>query len=393
MKYHHAAVLLTSTIPFSSAFIIQPRLGQKSLVISPHQLHKSNQLTRTKNGQLFTKDTDDDMDDEIERLRRMAAKLRAEATALEAQKAQELSDAAQKAFIKFDVNDDGEISMEELKEGLEKSLKIDLSDRRVAELMSEFDKSGDGALQPDEFPTIEQFRNRLESLARKERQIALDAAKEAKLAEEAALLAEAKLDLINNKAPSNTDKLVSVVPYLFPLMDGLQYGKYILGADDGSNPIILALAVLYTLYRSIPFSGFVAFFALNILSGNLRINRLVRYNMQQAIFVDIALIVPGLLSGLTAVVAGAAGVNAGLPEGVAPLMSGAVFVSLLLVLTYCTVSSLLGIEPNKIPLISERVSQTMPTIDMFDDQGRFIPPQIREEEDKKDKDKNEDEKK
>lgn len=392
MKYHQAAVLLSSTIPFSSAFIIQPRLQQKSLLITPHQLHKSNQLTRTKNGQLFTKDTDDDMDDEIERLRRMAAKLRAEATALEAQKAQELSDAAQKAFMKFDVNDDGEISMEELKAGLEKSLKIDLSDRRVAELMSEFDKSGDGALQPDEFPTIEQFRNRLESLARKERQIALDAAKEAKLAEEAALLAEAKLDLINNKAPSNTDKLVSVVPYLFPLMDGLQYGKYILGADDGSNPIVLALAVLYTLYRSIPFSGFVAFFALNILSGNLRINRLVRYNMQQAIFVDIALIIPGLLSGLTAVVAGAAGVNVGLPEGVAPLMSSAVFVSLLLVLTYCTVSSLLGIEPNKIPLISDRVSQTMPTIDMFDDQGRFIPPQIREEEDKKDENKNDEKK-
>ena len=56
-----------------------------------------------------------------------------------------MADAAQKAFDRFDTNNDGEISLAELKEGLEKSLKIELSDKRAKELMEAFDASGDGA--------------------------------------------------------------------------------------------------------------------------------------------------------------------------------------------------------------------------------------------------------
>ena len=69
---------------------------------------------------------DSDADDEIERLRSMAAKIRAEVASLEADKAQEMADAAQKAFDKFDTNSDGAISLEELKTGLEKNLKVRL---------------------------------------------------------------------------------------------------------------------------------------------------------------------------------------------------------------------------------------------------------------------------
>lgn len=54
----------------------------------------------------------------------MAAKLRAEAASLEADKAQQMAQAAQKAFNKFDINDDGEVSLSELKIGLEKELKV-----------------------------------------------------------------------------------------------------------------------------------------------------------------------------------------------------------------------------------------------------------------------------
>ena len=56
-------------------------------------------------------------DDEIERLKSMAAKLRAEASSLEAERAAELADAAERAFAKFDTNKDGEISLAELKDG------------------------------------------------------------------------------------------------------------------------------------------------------------------------------------------------------------------------------------------------------------------------------------
>lgn len=68
--------------------------------------------------------TSDDTDEEIIRLRSLASKLRAEASALEAEKAQQMANAAERAFRKFDVNNDGEISLEELKLGLERELKV-----------------------------------------------------------------------------------------------------------------------------------------------------------------------------------------------------------------------------------------------------------------------------
>jgi len=186
-----------------------------------------------------------------------------------------------------------------------------------------------------------------------------------------------------------SDKVVSVLPYLFPLMDGLQYGRFLLGSDDaGANPFVVILAVLYSLYRSIPFSGFVAFFALNILSGNPSINRLVRYNMQQPIYLDIALFFPSLLTGLGGLIAQGAGFS--VPSAVGELFSDVMFGTLLLTLAYCAVSSFIGKEPDSIPLISQAVKDRMPTIDMLDGgtldkEGRFIPkmPERKEDDDKK----------
>ena len=67
---------------------------------------------------------ENDPDDEIDRLRSLASRLRAEAAELEAEKAQQMADAAERAFRKFDLNDDGEVSLEELKLGLERELKV-----------------------------------------------------------------------------------------------------------------------------------------------------------------------------------------------------------------------------------------------------------------------------
>ncbi len=78
------------------------------------------------NTQLYGAADDDAQDNEIERLKRQAAKLRAEAASLEADKAKQLALAAEKAFNRFDVNSDGEVSLNELKLGLEKELKVSL---------------------------------------------------------------------------------------------------------------------------------------------------------------------------------------------------------------------------------------------------------------------------
>jgi len=350
------------------------RISSNPASFSPRSISPMLQLSM-KTGQ-----EQEQEDSEIDRLRAMAAKLRAEASILEANKAQQLADAAETAFRQFDTNKDGEISVTELKAGLEKALKTNLSEQRVQELMKEFDASGDGALQLDEFVVagVDKFRNKLEEFSREEKRLASEAQKLAQKEKEIAAKLEAKAAILNDKPPTGRDRYISLLPYLLPLMDGLQYGRFLLGGADGSadaggNIFVAITAILYSLYRSVPFSGLIAFFVLQFLGGNLGINRLVRFNMQQAIYLDIALFFPGLLTGIIGLAAGGAGVQ--IPEVVIQLSTDAIFITLLAALGYSSVSSILGIEPNKIPFISQAVEKTMPTLDMFDidSEGRLVP--------------------
>ncbi len=384
MKYTHSSTIaLTLTAAhLTAAFTVSPLSTTSS---KWNSLHRSTPIP-TKS-QLFVQHTPEEQrnaDEEIERLKSMAQKLRAEAAALEAQRAEEMSVVIESAFRKFDTDKDGAISFAELKAGLEKYLKVELPENRVMKLMQDFDVSGDGKLQQEEFVGVEQFRNRLEQLIQEEKMQAREAVKAAQQEADMAKLAEARLSILNDKEPTTRDKILSVLPYLFPLMDSLQFGRFLL-VENPDNPLVLGLALLYALYRSIPFSGFVAFLTLNVLSGNPGINRLVRFNMQQAIFLDIALFFPGLVGALLGLLASGAGVQ--LPSIVAELGSDLIFGTLLVAVTYASISSLLGITPNKIPGVSQAVEDRMPSVDMFDDEGRFVPRQLRE---KKDEDKKND---
>jgi len=379
-----AVTILSSTDAFS---VLQQQsrasLGLRSSI--QHKSHGGIQFAQMAPLQATPVDEDTVFDStttpEAQRLKAMAAKLRQEAATMEAQRAEESAKAAQKAFAKFDVNNDGEISVDELKAALEKTFKMDLPSERVERLMQDFDKSGDGKLQAEEFVGIDQFRNRLEALAQEERKKALEATKVAQKETELAKFVEAQMELINDKEPTGTDKIVSVLPYLFPLMDGLMFGRFLLDGAE-SNPVVGALALLYTVYRSIPLSGFISFLALNTLAGNLSINRLVRFNMQQAIFMDIALFIPGLLATLVALASNGLGVQ--IPPGIGELGSDAIFFTLVASIGYATVSSLLGATPDKLPFISNAVNNRIPSVDMFDAEGRFDPSKRFEQNNKND---------
>ena len=235
--------------------------------------------------------------------------------------------------------------------------------------MANFDTSGDGVLRIDEFKSINKFRSKLDFLAIEEQATTkVKVERKKKLMVEEAMM-EAAVALVNERKPTTSDKILSVLPYLFPLMDGLQYGRFLL--EGQSNPLLAPVGLLYSLYQIIPFSGFILFFALSSLSNNTKINRLVRFNMQQAIFVDIALFFPGILFGLSLVVFPASGNN--IPANILELPSNVVFGVLLATLAYCTVSSLGGKEPNKIPILSKAVLNRVPTLDMMLAQGMDKP--------------------
>ena len=112
----------------------------------------------------------------------------------------------------------------------------------------------------------------------------------------------------------------------------------------------------------------MAFFALSSLSSNLSTNRLVRFNAQQALYLDFALFVPGLVMALAG--AASSGLGLSIPPVIGELSSDAVFVTLIAALGYSAVSSLLGVTPDKIPFLSESVNKRVPTADMI----QFIDP-------------------
>lgn len=312
----------------------------------------------------------------IARLKAMAAQLKAEASELEAEVQQERFATVVEAFQAFDTNKDGSISVEELREGLSKTSQV--TDELAKKLMEAFDESGDGAIQIGEFKGVEALKMKLDSILRDEREAALRAKMDAKEALAVAELedqrATALAQFLNDGPPSVSDRIVSTLPYLFPLLDMVQYGSYLINTEL-DNPLVATLTVLYGIYQTVPFSGLIAFFALSALSNNMRLNRLVRFNIQQAIFLDIALIIPGILGGVSGVLIPYLGLE--VPPFVSIYASTFTFFLFSAAIIYSLVSSVSGITPDKIPFVSERVEIRVPTADMFDEQGQLIPREER----------------
>lgn len=277
----------------------------------------------------------------------------------------EFSKKLAEAFKSFDTNNDGSISLEELRFGLASQLQSMISEEQAIKIMKRFDSNGDGSIQLEEFKGIEAFRSILEKVLQEENATVIEATQKAivakKAAEAAATKAIAIQDQVNSLPPSGSDKIVSLLPYLLPLADMLPYSKdFIVGNHLENNNFIYDFAAsVFILYQSIPFSGLLAFFLLNALTNNLKLNRLVRFNMQQAIFIDIALIFPSLIGSVVGVLAKQG--DAEIPIEFSSAGSTLTFLTISACIIYSSISSLLGIIPDKIPIISNRAKLRVPT--------------------------------
>lgn len=69
---------------------------------------------------------------------------------------------AERDFRKLDTNGDGMVSLSELRIGLEKELQMDIPMQTFQTVMELYDKSGDGALQLNEFVTVSTFADSID---------------------------------------------------------------------------------------------------------------------------------------------------------------------------------------------------------------------------------------
>lgn len=269
----------------------------------------------------------------------------------------------------LDTNDDGFISLEELRTGLATQLKSAITEDQATKILQRFDTDGDGVIQLNEFKGIDAFRIILEKIMLEEKNAVIDATQKLviakKTAETAAAKAAAVQEQVNSLPPTGSDRIVSLLPYLLPLADAIPYSKdFIVGNNLQNDNFIFEFAYsIFVVYQTIPFSGLIAFFLLDLLTNNLKLNRLIRFNMQQAIFFDIALIFPGVLGSVVSLLISQTDYE--IPSAVGTIGSTATFLLVSLGIIYSLVSSLLGIVPDKIPIFSDRAKLRVPTAEQI----------------------------
>ena len=316
------------------------------------------------------------------KLRASAAAFRAEADALQVEREQARRAGADLSFTKFDSNNDGVVGIDELRAGLEGPLKKTFTkqltarmgrkptpeevDEKVAELpggclfpddlarklIDMYDQNGDGLLQQSEFAPTEELRARLESMFREQREEQLEA-RSLKRKEEMGEKNKAEGRGVGSSGDSNdadataAEKALCALPYLLPLSDGIVYAQHLFTAFPQQVAWAEPIAGALLLFNNLPFVTLAMFFGMSILSRNTKINKLVRFNMLQAINFDIALIAPAVLGPLTV---WSLGQDAYKLDPLTNVGSDVLFFTLLVAVFYSIGSSATGTFPNKLPL-------------------------------------------
>ncbi|GAB0498030.1 hypothetical protein MMPV_009369 [Pyropia vietnamensis] len=145
------------------------------------------------------------------------------------------------------------------------------------------------------------------------------------------------------------ERIGASAPYLLPLLDGLVFGRFVFERAPTVAALVLpALGPLFRAYRGVPFFAFGIFFALYLLVvRNTGFSRFVRFNTQQALLLDVVLILPQLLGGAVA--------SAGVPGWLLEAGSSTIFYAVVVSVGYAVISNARGEVPDQIPAVSEAV--------------------------------------
>lgn len=142
-------------------------------------------------------------------------------------------------------------------------------------------------------------------------------------------------------------RLLAALAYLLPWSDALPFGIALFGLFPPLQWLAIPALPVMTLQRLVPFGGFLLFLALFLaVVRNPRVPYFIRFNVLQAILLDIVLILVSLAFRI---------LLAPLGDGFAVrTLSNTVFLGALLLVLFAIVECLRGKEAD-IPTVSEAV--------------------------------------
>ncbi|KAJ6848115.1 uncharacterized protein M6B38_116455 [Iris pallida] len=143
------------------------------------------------------------------------------------------------------------------------------------------------------------------------------------------------------------DRIISAACYLYPFLDGVQYGRYVLTQFPLLQAPLAPLLPFVRLLKSFPLNSFLLFLVLYfaVVRNPSSFSRYVRFNTMQAIVLDVLLIFPDLVER-TFRPAGGVGLD------LVMSMDSTVFLFLWVSLAYGSVSCLLGDVP-RLPIVAD----------------------------------------
>ncbi|MQM07097.1 hypothetical protein Taro_039932 [Colocasia esculenta] len=143
------------------------------------------------------------------------------------------------------------------------------------------------------------------------------------------------------------DRLISAACYLYPFLDGVQYGKYVVAQFPAFQLVLQPFVPAIRLFRGFPLNGVLIFFALYffVVRNPGAFSRYVRFNTMQAIVLDVLLIFPDLLERNFSP-------HDGVGLDLVMSLDSTVFLFLLVCLIYGSTSCLLGQVP-RLPIVAE----------------------------------------
>ena len=158
--------------------------------------------------------------------------------------------------------------------------------------------------------------------------------------------------LMSMQGPPIWQRLLAAAAYLLPWNDAVPFGRSLFGLIPALDWLSLPALPVELLQQAVPFGGFVLFLVLFLaVVRNARVPYLIRFNVMQAILLDIVLVLLSLgFSVLLSPLGGGFAVRT---------LSNTVFLGALALMLFAVVESLRGKEAN-IPSLSEAARMQLP---------------------------------